>query len=331
MATTLPATAPDLVVIDLDPADGKVFERFAGSLPGVARSRTVPFLHGRITHLLGRAVVDVAIPADVVWVIRGDRGLSWLLPEEAAPIDWAAPASGLPQASLEASIAARLGLGIGDRLTIDLFGQPHEIAVGALHAVDWTSLDLDFPILLAPPDDPPPHRLIAALWLAPEAAAGPVIAALGQRFAEAPVIAVEGVLDALGGLLAAIGATLGLATLLTLLAAGLVLAGAIAAGYRRRRQEFAILGVTGARRRQLATAGALELGLLGLAASLPASLSGSLAAFAVAAAIAPDAWRFEPAIPLAVIAAATTLLALLGWLLPRAGARLGELQLQWRK
>ena len=324
LATTLPATAPELVVIDLDPADAAVFERFAGSLPGVVRSRSVPFLHGRVTHLEGRPVVDVAVPRDVAWVIRGDRGLSWLAPEDAAAIDWAAPASELPQASLEASIAGRLGLEMGDRLTIDLLGRPHEVAIGAFHRADWTGLDLDFPILLAPPEEPLPHRRIAALWLLPESATAPLIEALGERFPEAPVIEVADVLDSLGGLMAAIASTLALATALTLLAALLVLAGGIAAGYRRRRQEFAVLRIVGARRHQLATSGALELGFLGLAASLPASLVGGLAGWAVVTSIAADAWRFEPAIPLAVIAVATTALALFGSLLPYAAR-------QWRE
>ncbi len=326
LATTLPATAPDLVVIDLDPAEGPAFERFAGSLPRVVRSRSVPFLHGRITHLEGRPVVDVAVPRDVAWVIRGDRGLSWLTSEEAAAIDWAAPASGLPQASLEASIAPRLGLEPGDRLTIDLLGQPHEVAIGAFHRVDWTGLDLDFPLLLAPPAEPPPHRRIAALWLLPETATASLIEALGERFPEAPVIEVADVLGALGGLMAAIASALAVATALTLLAALLVLAGSLAAGYRRRRQEFAVLCILGVRRRQLATTGALELGFLGLAASLPASLVGSLAGWAVVTSIAADAWRFEPVIPLAVIALATTALALFGSLLPHAARQRRERQ-----
>ena len=319
LAMTLPATAPDLVVIDLDPARGPAFDRFSADLPGVVRSRSVPFLHSRVLRLDGRPVHDIDVPRDVAWVIRGDRGLSWTTPEAARDFARAHANGEVALASLEAGIAARLGLGLGDRLTVDLVGRPLEVAIGALHEVDWTRLDLDFPILLAPPEEPPPHRRIAALWLAPDMATGPLIDALGTRFPAAPVIEVADVLRALEGLVRAIAAALGLATGVTLLAAALVLAGALAAGYRQRAEELAVLGLLGAVRRQRAVLGALELGLLGLAASLPASLLGGLVAGAVVTSLSPDAWRWLPAIPLVVVAGATLALGILGALLSATG------------
>lgn len=312
LAATLPASAPELVVIDLDPADAATLERFVADHAGIERARSVPFLHSRVTHLKGRPVHAVAVPRDVAWVIRGDRGLSWPTPEAAAAMAWVDAPEALPAASLEKGVAARLGLGLGDRLTIDLLGRPYEVRVGAFHEVDWTGLDLAFPILLAPPADPPPHRRIAALWLAPGALPAAVIEDLALRFPAAPVIEVETVLAALGRLLGAITGALAVVSGLTLGAAALVLAGGVAAGYRRRSAELAMLQVLGAVRRQRRTSGALELGLLGLAASLPASLAGALAARVVVMAISPEAWHFDPLIPLAVVGAATLSLAALG-------------------
>src|SRR5690606_134144 len=67
----------------------------------------------------------------------------------------------------------------------------------------------------------------------------------------------------------------------TLVAGLLVLAGAVAAGQRRRIYDAVILKVLGGRRRDIVKAFLLEFGLIGLLAAILAVLFGSLAAWAV--------------------------------------------------
>ena len=126
------------------------------------------------------------------------------------------------------------------------------------------------------------------------------------------MIRVPAVLDAIGRLLDGVSTALGLATLLAVMAAGLVLAGGLAAVYRRRREECAILHCLGVARRRLAAAMALELGLIGLAAALPAAVLGSIAARLVVVAIAPDAWQLDLRLLLGIVAGAAVALAALG-------------------
>ena len=67
----------------------------------------------------------------------------------------------------------------------------------------------------------------------------------------------------------------------TLLAAVLVLGGALAAGHRHRVYDAVILKTLGATRRQLLAAYALEYLLLGLATAVFGVLAGSLAAWLI--------------------------------------------------
>jgi len=84
-----------------------------------------------------------------------------------------------------------------------------------------------------------------------------------------------------GEMLGQIGVALAATGSLTLAAGALVLAGAVAAGQRRRIREAVILKTLGASRRQIRTAWLVEFGLLGGVAGLLAASVGTLASWAV--------------------------------------------------
>src|SRR3546814_8856065 len=72
-----------------------------------------------------------------------------------------------------------------------------------------------------------------------------------------------------------------LTAIVTLVAGTLVLAGAIAAGHRRRIYEAVVLKVLGATRRDVLAAFLLEYGLLGLVTATIAAVVGSVTAWDV--------------------------------------------------
>jgi putative ABC transport system permease protein len=88
-----------------------------------------------------------------------------------------------------------------------------------------------------------------------------------------------------------------------------VLAGAIAAGERRRIYDAVVLKVLGATRGTIVRAFLIEHGLLGLMASVIAIALGSLAAWAVIVPVMDLHWRFSTltALGVAAIAAVITL------------------------
>jgi putative ABC transport system permease protein len=90
-----------------------------------------------------------------------------------------------------------------------------------------------------------------------------------------------------------------------LVAGVLVLAGAIAAGHRRRVYDAVVLKVLGATRGDVTRAFLIEYGLLGLAAALIAGIIGTLAAWLLLTRVMHAPWSFLWGAVLATLAAAT--------------------------
>jgi putative ABC transport system permease protein len=85
-----------------------------------------------------------------------------------------------------------------------------------------------------------------------------------------------------------------LTTAITIVAGALVLAGAIAAGHRRRVYDAVVLKVLGATRRDVLCAYALEYSILGIVTALLAAAIGSIAAWVVVEELMHFDWIFEP-------------------------------------
>jgi putative ABC transport system permease protein len=315
--STLSASAPGLVVLNIVPGKGGRLDAFMAGSPHVQRWERVPFLHARMTGIGDRAVAEVRLPPDVAFVVRGDRGISWraappakaLVAGEWWPRDYVGP----PLVSLDAWAAGRLGVGIGDTLTFDVLGKPLQGRIANLRRVDRAGLDLDFPVLLSPLAEPPPHREIAAVWTAPSAgpdAARNLRAELSRAFPEAPTVLVGEVMAFLTMAVDGVGRALMALSAATGVAAVLVLIGAVAASLRRRLREAIVLKVLGATRRQVLAATAIELALIGLIAALAAILLGNLAAWGATASLID--FRPELAAVFPWLAAAVALPAITG-------------------
>ncbi len=332
LVTTLPASAPGLVVLNIVPGEGARFDAFMAAAPNVTRWERAPFLHARVTRIGDRAVADLRIPADVAFVIRGDRGISW---QAGPPADglvagewWPEDYAGLPLISFDERAARRLSVGIGDTLSLDVLGTPLQGRIASLRRIDRAGLGLDFPILLSPFATPPPHREIAAIWTDPSA--GPdalreLRATMTRTFPGAPAVLVAEVTAVVETAVAGAGRVLAGMSAATGLAALLVLAGAVAASRRRRLREAILLKVVGATRRQVLAATAIEFALIGLVAALAGLLLGNLAAWASIANLIdfhPALAAVLPWLGAAAMVPAATGLAVAWWTLSRPSAEM---------
>ena len=93
------------------------------------------------------------------------------------------------------------------------------------------------------------------------------------------------------------------------MAGALVLAGAVAAGQRRRIREAVLLKTVGATRGQILRAFLVEFGVLGAFAGVLAALAGTAAAWGVVVGIMKQEWVFLPG-TLAITVAGCMLLVL---------------------
>ncbi len=278
---TLPHSAPDLVAFSIRP---EVATRLGYELATsgiVERQHIMPFLHARVQAIKGVAVHNLEIPGSMNWVIRGDRGVSFAakLPDGAK---WDDGQSTNPGFSVEESIAQKLGLKLGDSLTLNINGEERTGPLLNYHHIDWTKLGLDFPIIATPATFIGiPYTSAASLKAMP----GKQVALkklVKDRFPDMPLLRVADTLASLAIALNAIVAGLKSAALLCGFAALVVLAGSVLQGLRERTSEAILFKVLGARRHQLLGQLAVEFLGLGTLVALSAVPLGLSVAYAVA-------------------------------------------------
>lgn len=284
----LPEQAPDYFLLDIAPNDfDAVKSKIVRDVPG-ATLIDAPMLRGRLVALKGKPVEDLKVPADVQWVLNGDRGLSYAdtLPEGSTLTDgswWAKDYKGPPLVSFEGEIAKKLGLGIGDKVTVNVLGRNVEATIANLRDVNWESLALNFIMVFSPNTlEAAPHNVLATLRLphgTSRATETAMVRDLGKSYPAVTAIRVRDAIDQFNKIFARVMVAVKVAGSVTLAAGALVLAGALAAAQRRRILEAVVLKTIGARRWQIMKVHAFEYALLAVIAALVAIALGSLVAW----------------------------------------------------
>jgi putative ABC transport system permease protein len=244
-------------------------------------------LRGRIVSANGIKADDIKAAPGSRWVLRGDRGITYAT---AVPAGsrlakghwWPSDYSGPPLVSLENRTAHDLDLKIGDLITVNVLGRNITAEIANLRIVDWENLGINFVLVFSPGTFAgAPHTDIATLTFADggtPAEDTALIKSLADAFPSVTALRVKDALDTLDGLVRNLVLALRGASSITLLAAALVLGGALAASQHFRIYDAVVLKTLGATRAQLLAAYALEYLFIGLAAALFGVAMGSLAA-----------------------------------------------------
>ncbi|MGY8958588.1 MAG: ABC transporter permease, partial [Alphaproteobacteria bacterium] len=110
----------------------------------------------RITALGGVPADKVKPPPNFAWILRGDRGITWSAtpPKIGSTVVegewWPADYKGPPLLSFDAGAARALGLGVGDIVELNILGRQFSVKIANLRTIDWTSLGLNFVMILSP-------------------------------------------------------------------------------------------------------------------------------------------------------------------------------------
>jgi putative ABC transport system permease protein len=283
----LPTSSPDYFVLDVPKDDYDAMRSLIdGRVPG-ATMQEAPMLRGRLVRLNDVPVEEVKAPPEAQWVLNGDRGLSYA--DEVPPGSrvvagdwWPKDYSGEPLVSFESELASKLGLKIGDKVTVNVLGRNLTATISNLREVKWESLAINFVMLFSPNTlAGAPHNLLVTVSL-PEgtalAAEGEVMRELSKAYPSVTAIRVKDVLAMVNGVFAQVMTAVRAAGSVTLLAGALVLAGALATAQRRRILEAVILKTLGATRRRILISHFLEYLILASVTALFAVLLGALAA-----------------------------------------------------
>jgi len=286
-AAGLPEKAPSFFFLDIPSADADRFDSVVRAEAPRSRLERVPMLRGRIVAANGIKAEDLKPGEGSAWVLRGDRGITYAttLPQGSRVVAgdwWAADYAGEPLISLESKTAADLNLKVGDTLTVNVLGRNITARIANLRAVDWQNLGINFVLVFSPGAFAgAPHSDITTLTFAdggtPAEETG-LMKALAKAFPSVSAVRVKDALETVDHLIGNLLLGLRSASAVTLIAAALVLGGALAASQRFRIYDAIVLKTLGATRGRLIAAYALEYLLIGLATVLFGVAAGSLAA-----------------------------------------------------
>ncbi|MBL8882031.1 MAG: FtsX-like permease family protein [Hyphomicrobium sp.] len=317
----LPEDSPDYFLLDVpkqdyDALSGRVQEK----VPGAVLTQAA-MLRGRIVKLKGVPAEDLKAPPEAQWVLNGDRGLSYsqTVPEGSNVTEgawWTPDYSGPPLVSFEAELASKLGLKLGDTVTVNVLGRNIEATISNLREVHWENLAINFVMVFSPNTlQAAPHNLLATIRL-PDGTPGPqevaMIRDLGRVFPAVSAIRVRDAINQFNKIFDKVMNAVQVAGSVTLLAGALVLAGALSTAQRRRILEAVILKTIGGTRWQILRAHAYEYAFLALAAALVAILLGAAAAWAALYFLMETPFTFSVAAVFKTLAAAGGLIAVFG-------------------
>jgi putative ABC transport system permease protein len=304
IARRVPARAPDYFVLDVPRASEGLFRGTVARIAPRATVRTVPAMRGTIlaygppAHMT--RVADLKAIPDDAWVLRGDRGLTYAdtVPQGNVLTSghwWPRGYRGPPLVSVDESLIKVLGLHLGDRITISLFGVERSATIASFRRIDWESFGFNY-VLVFSPDAiaDAPHNLAATIEL-PASAKTPavrraILSALVRALPDSSVIEVGPVLNQARAILNQVGAAVLGAASVAVLAGLAVLAGAIAAQRASRQYDTVILRVLGASGRQLLALVLVEYGLLSAIVGLVALGLGTAIAWGVVVELFGFAW-----------------------------------------
>lgn len=323
ITSRLPANSPNYFVLDIPKGDYPAFAALVEKeVPGT-HVADAPMLRGRLVKLGDKSVEQIKVPPDAQWVLNGDRGLTYSesVPEGSKLVAgtwWAPGYDGEPLVSFEAELAEKLGVKIGDMVTVNVLGRNVAARIANLREVKWENLNLNFVMVFSPNTlKSAPHNLLATLTLPKSASLQTEVAlsrTLGKAYPAVTAIRVKDAIDAFNAIFSKVMIAVRIAGSVTLLAGALVLAGALATAQRRRILEAVILKTLGATRRRILTSHAIEYALLASVTAVLAVILGGIAAYVAVEHIMHIPFAFSWTPVLEVLALSLGLVALFGGL-----------------
>jgi putative ABC transport system permease protein len=287
---SLPERAPNFFFLDIPQQDLADFRSVLKQEAPQAKLNEVPMMRGRVTALNAVPAEQIKARDDIAWVLEGDRGITYAArpPEGAQIIDgdwWPETYQGPPLVSLDAEIAKGFQLKIGDTISVNVLGRIIEARIANLRRIEWQSLGINFVLVFSPNTFAGAPATTLATLTNPTTSTplqeAALLATLAQRFPGITSVRVKEALEAIDDLVGKLIAAIRGASLVTLTAAFLVLAGALGAGQQTRLYDAVILKTLGATRPHLISACLIEYGVIAACSAVFGLLAGSLVAQAV--------------------------------------------------
>ncbi|MBI3678713.1 MAG: FtsX-like permease family protein [Proteobacteria bacterium] len=286
IADRLPDRAPSFFFVDIQPGETAAFDKAIHTVKSADDYRRTPMIRGRIISLKGVPAKDAKIEPEARWAVNGDRGITYAAtpPQGTVIVDgqwWPANYTGETLVSFDSTLAEGMHLKIGDAMVLNVLGREIPVRIANLRKVDFTTGGQNFILVLSPGlIDKAPHSFLATVRVSGKDEET-LYRTITDKFPNISTVRVKDAIAEVNGLLQQLGDGVRAASLLTILAGLLVLAGAIAAGQRARLYDSMVLKVLGATRARIALVYALEYGFIGVLTGTIALGAGALAAYEI--------------------------------------------------
>ncbi|MEH6587894.1 MAG: FtsX-like permease family protein [Halioglobus sp.] len=274
--TQLPEDAPNHFMINIGPQDLQSVEQMLRE-EGVPSEALYPMIRGRIM-----AINDEALPTtDDKEEGRRQRETNFTWSQQLPPGNeltagqWWDENSTEALVSVESEFAQRLGVGVGDKLTLLVGAQPLEATVANLRQLDWQSMRPNF-FLIFPPDllASYPATFMTSFHL--DAENKVFLNRFIRSFPTVTVIEMDLVIDQIRSIVNQVSAAVELVLAVILATGALVLVAGVQASVDARMHESSILRALGARRSLILGGLFIEFAALGLFAGILATVAAEL-------------------------------------------------------
>ena len=197
----------------LDVRSGEItpfLDFLAAEAPGASIAEA-PMMRGRIVKIGDVDAADFKARESAAWVLEGDRGVTFAdAPPPGSEIVagkwWDRNYKGPPLVSLEAEVAAGLGLHVGDSLTVNVLGRNIRAEIANLRKVNWRNFAINFVLVFSPNTFAgAPHSLLVTAAMADGSSPRSEIALLKATARQFPAVSAVRVREALEAIEALVG------------------------------------------------------------------------------------------------------------------------------
>lgn len=302
----MPKDAPSFFFIDIQPSQKSDFEKMISNWPNTRKLVMTPNLRGRIISVNGIKAEDALIDQRERWLLQNDRGFTYLAnqPEHSTITSgewWPENYQGPPLISVVDDVERGFGIKPNDMVTVNILGRDITAKVANVREVNWTSFTINFAITFAPGTlDNAPHNWLATV-IAPIDEEAALQKEISRQFPNISMVRVSEAVKSIQTVLSQMVAAIRIMAILALVTGVFVLAGALISTRIQRSYDIVILKVLGMPRRQMLKGLGIEFMILGLAASLIASLLGVGISWGVLDPLMDLGWVFYPLLTAGII------------------------------
>lgn len=294
---SLPEQAPNHFVINVVPDKVEDFGRFLAERE-IESAGLYPMVRGRLAEINGIPSKEfVGDEENGRGALNREINLTWgeALPQDNAIVEgewFGGGADGQKVVSIEADLARRMGVELGDELTFSFGSGEFSATVTSLRTVKWDSFRPNF-FMIFPPGvlDPYPATWMTSFYL-PNERKGE-LAQLLRDFPAVTVIDLDRIMEQVRRILEQVTLAVEYVLVFVLLAGFAVLYAALQASLDERLYEGALLRTLGASRKQLRAGHLAEYALLGALAGLFAAGGAELTVYILYSQVFELAYSFK--------------------------------------